>query len=151
MFYFNYKKTPLSITQSALFLFFIAGISFSSSNNIDTTGSGALVNGEYRVALEALKRDSAVTDSVYWHFKQGVAYFNCQDYERALAQLKLCVSDSSQFRGIALEFIGDIETAGRAETMGRVGVVFEYELVKRPGLTYAEQVLIEFRDGNERP
>ncbi len=45
----------------------------------------------------------------------------------------------------------DNSIAGRAETMGRVGVVFEYELVKRPGLTYAEQVLIEFRDGNERP
>ena len=110
MFYFNYKKIPLSITQSALFLFFIAGFSFSSPA-IDTTGSGGLVSGEYRQALEALKRDTGITDSVYWHFKQGIAYFKCQDYEKALAQLKLCVSDSSQFRGIALEFIGDIETA----------------------------------------
>jgi hypothetical protein len=45
----------------------------------------------------------------------------------------------------------DNSIAGRAETMARTGIVFEYELVKRPGLTYAEQVLIEFRDVGERP
>ncbi len=77
---------------------------------VDTTGTGALVKGDCGRALAALARDSAVSDSSFWHFKQGVAYFNCQDYERAVTNLRCCVGDSSVLKGIALELIGDVES-----------------------------------------
>ncbi len=87
-----------------------AGICFSSPL-IDTIGTGGLAKSDCRQALAALARDTAVSDSAFWRFKQGVAYFNCQDYERAVTQLKCCVADSCRLRGVALELIGDVETA----------------------------------------
>jgi tetratricopeptide (TPR) repeat protein len=110
MLYSTITKILSPIPQALLCLVFISGISLSSST-IDTTGSGGLISGHYRQALDALKRDTVITDSVYWRFKQGLAFFYCHDYERAVTQLSLCVSDSSQLRGIAYCFIGDAETA----------------------------------------
>ncbi|HUI91867.1 MAG TPA: transglycosylase SLT domain-containing protein [Chitinivibrionales bacterium] len=100
----------MKATSAPLFLILSAGTVLAFPP-LDTAGSGALITGDCRLALEVLKRDSSVTDSAYWHFKQGVAYFKCQDYERAIPQFRQCLADSSRFRGIAYEFIGDVETA----------------------------------------
>jgi soluble lytic murein transglycosylase-like protein/outer membrane protein assembly factor BamD (BamD/ComL family) len=94
---------------ATLFFFLTAGPIFSDAA-VDTTGSKGLVSGEYRLALEALRQDTGITDSLFWHFKQGVAYFKCQDYEKAVEQLNQCILDTLGFGGISLEFIGDIET-----------------------------------------
>ncbi len=78
---------------------------------IDTSGTSGLIKGDCRAALTALACDSTVSDSIFWHFKQGVAFFNCLDYERAVTHFKCCVADSSLLRGVALDLVGDVETA----------------------------------------
>jgi soluble lytic murein transglycosylase-like protein len=104
------SKQSIRSTRVLVALVLAAGAAFHAFSAIDTVGTGGLVKGQCRPALDALGRDSAVADSMFWRLKQGIAHFNCLDYERAVEQLRRCATDSSLLRGIALELIGDIET-----------------------------------------
>jgi soluble lytic murein transglycosylase-like protein/outer membrane protein assembly factor BamD (BamD/ComL family) len=104
----NFPKTKYHPVSIIVLLFGLS--SCFASPLIDTAGTGGLANGDCRQALFALGRDSTIADSVFWHFKLGVAFFNCQDYEQSVTQLKCCIADSCRLRGVALEIIGDVET-----------------------------------------
>jgi TolA-binding protein len=78
---------------------------------IDTSGTGGLTKNDCNAALAALARDSVGPDSAFRHFKLGLAFYNCQDYERAITNLRCCLADSLRLRAMAYELIGDIEAA----------------------------------------
>ena len=75
---------------------------------IDTTGSGALVRGDYQTALDSLGRRKP-GDTLFFLFKQAVAYYQLKNLDKALPLFQQCTAPSFALRGITLEYIGDIE------------------------------------------
>jgi len=69
----------------------------------------SLIDKDFSKAISILASDTTFCDSFYWHFKLGIAYFNCHDYNKAIAHFSFCVSDSTRLKAIALSFLGDIE------------------------------------------
>jgi tetratricopeptide (TPR) repeat protein len=74
---------------------------------IDTTGSAALVKGDFQGALDILER-SAAADTLFSRFKQAVAHYQLKHLDRALVLFQQCASPSFSLRSVALEYTADI-------------------------------------------
>jgi tetratricopeptide (TPR) repeat protein len=89
-----------------------AGAFYCPAGTLDTTGTGGMILGDYRAALLALSRDTAIDDTAAFEFKEGVAHFRLNDLDEAIAHFRRCDRTPSVLRPLARELIGDIE-AGR--------------------------------------
>ena len=75
---------------------------------IDTTGSAALIRGDYQTALDSLVH-CKTGDTLFFLFKQAVAYYQLKNLDKALPLFQQCTASSFALRSIALEYVGDIE------------------------------------------
>ena len=70
-----------------------ASSSFGLMLPLDTTGTGGFVGGDYRTTLTALSKDTAITDSAAFEFKQGVAHLQLKDLDEAILHFRRCDLD----------------------------------------------------------
>lgn len=101
-------------------LFFCAayGLPAGLLDNPDIAWEGveALRAGDFKKALAALKKDTAVADTGFHLFKLGCAYQGLKDWTNAYHYFKACAEKSPRYAPFAYEKTGDISlTQGRLE------------------------------------
>ena len=104
-----------------------ASSSFGLMLPLDTTGTGGFVGGDYRTTLTALSKDTAITDSAAFEFKQGVAHLQLKDLDEAILHFRRCENAATALRPLARELIGDIE-AGRSKQSDAVNAYLSAQM-----------------------
>ena len=95
-----------------------AGIALGEQNDslfrlITIAGTGGLRGGEYKKALDTLRRDKSDPDTAFRLFKLGIAYACAGDTGKALSSFRTAAQMDSVVAPFAWEAMGDMATRRR--------------------------------------